>query len=174
MARQETLTVKLHISGARETLAAFRQLPKEASTSLREQSLRLATLLAGKVAGAARADTPQSALMAPTVKAVRDRIPAITAGGTSRVGRNQKPAYRILFGSEFGARTLRQYRPHVGRGSYWMFRTVEANQATIAAAWSRVADDIVRSFQLPTPGERVAEIFADVHTQFASLGLPEV
>lgn len=140
------LTVSLHVTGAREALAVFRRLPKEASASLRDRTLALAQTLAIRVAAGARADSPQSALMAPTVRARRDRVPAIEAGGMTRVGRNQAPAYKILFGSEFGARTLRQFRPHVGRGSYWMFKTVEANESAIGAAWLKVADDIVRSF----------------------------
>jgi hypothetical protein len=142
----QALTVRVKIDGARETLAAFRRLPREASQALREQSLELARLLAVKVASSARGDSPQSALMAATVKALRDRVPAITAGGTSRVGTNRVPAYKVLFGSEFGARTLPQYRPHLGRDSYWMFKTVEENEGTIAAAWLKAADDIVRAF----------------------------
>lgn len=185
VATKQTLTVGIAISGARETLAAFRGLPKEASQALRERSMDLAQSLAGKVASAARGDSGQSALIAPTVKAVRDRVPVITAGGTKRVGRNSVPAYKIIFGSEFGARTLAQYRPHLGRGSYWMFKTVKANEAQIAAAWRKVADDIEQYFRRPSQGERIAQIqadqhaqvdalFADVHARFGALGLPEV
>jgi hypothetical protein len=166
---QQSLTIKLHILGVRETLAAFRKLPKEASNSLREQSMRLAASLAQHVSGEARADSPQSALMAPTVKAIRDRVPAISAGGTSRVGRNQKPAFKILFGSEFGARRYKQFRPHLGTGSYWMFRTVQHNEAELSAAWGRVADAIAESFRVPTASERIAQIQADQHAQVEAI-----
>lgn len=142
----DKLTVKISVDGARETLAAFNRLPREASDALRKHSLELATALASKVAGAATSDSPQSALMSSTVKARRDRIPTIEAGGTSRVASSRVPAYKILFGSEFGARVLPQYRPHVGRGSYWLFRTVEENEAAISSAWNKVADDIQRDF----------------------------
>jgi hypothetical protein len=146
VASKTALTVSVRIEGVRETLGAFRRLPKEASDDLRRRTLELADVLAGRMAGAARADSAQSALMAPTLKAVRDRVPAITAGGATRVGRNSVPAYKIIFGSEFGSTILRQYRPHLGRGSYWMWRTVEANQVEIAGAWDRVARDVVDSF----------------------------
>ncbi len=142
----QSLAITVRIEGGRETLAAFRRLPREASTALRERSLELAKALAARVQSSATGDSPQSALMATTVKAKRDRIPVIEAGGTTRVGSSRVPAYKVLFGSEFGARTLPQYRPHVGRGSYWMFRTVEDNEAMIAAGWLRAADDIVRAF----------------------------
>ena len=107
------LTVNMPIEGARETLRAFRKLPKEASQELRERSLKLSETLANRARQAARSDSPQAALMAPTIKARRDRLPSIQVGGSKRVGRNRKPAYKILFGSEFGSNTLRQSRlPH--------------------------------------------------------------
>lgn len=143
---KQQLTIGIRIDGARETLAAFRRLPREASEALRQRSGELAASLAGKVAGAARSDSPQSALMAPTVKARRDRVPVIEAGGATRVGSRATPAFKILFGSEFGARQWRQFRPHLGRDSYWMFRTVDENETQIAAAWELVVVDIRRDF----------------------------
>jgi hypothetical protein len=140
------LTITIKVEGARETLGAFRHLPREASEALRRETLVLAQDLAGNVAAAARADGPQTALMAPTVRALRDRVPAISAGGSSRVGSRHKPAYKIVFGSEFGATVHHQFRPHLGRGSYWLFRTVEEHQAQIALAWQRVAIDVQREF----------------------------
>lgn len=142
----KSLTIKLHLSGARETLKAFRDLPKEASNELRTKTLALSQLLASKVEGAARADSPQSALIAGTVKANKDRVPSISAGGNKKVGSRKKPAYKILFGSEFGAKTLKQYRPHVGQGSYWFFRTVEQSQAEIDSAWNKLADDVLKKW----------------------------
>lgn len=140
---QRTLTITVSTPGLRGTLAAFQRLPKSASDALRDQSLELARTLAVKVAAAGRADSPQSALMAPTVVARRDRVPVIVAGGTRRVGSRRKPAYKILFGSEFGSTHLPQFRPHLGRGSYWFFETVYDSQPQIMAAWNAAADTIV-------------------------------
>lgn len=144
-ARPKSLKLTIHITGARETLAAFNRLPKEANAALRKRSMELATTLATKVRSAAVSDSPQSALMAPTIKARLDRLPVIEAGGAKKVARNKRPAYKILFGSEFGSH-LPQFRPHLGRGSYWFYRTVYDSQAEIAAAWSKAADDIQRDF----------------------------
>jgi hypothetical protein len=155
-----TLTVKVHIDGVRETLAAFRALPKDATAELRTASLRLAELVADRARTAAVADSPQSALLAPTVKAVRDRVPAVQVGGTRRVGRNKAPAWQILFAAEFGmnkrsgwystpkyrdSRT-RQARGHQGRDGYWFFPTVEAEAAMINREWNAAADRILRAF----------------------------
>lgn len=158
MARGSGLTVKVRITGVRETLAAFRDLPDDANQELRTRSKALAETLAAQVRAAAVADSPQSALLAPTVKAGRDRVPVITAGGARKVGRYRKPAGRLLFGSEFGSNRQsgwyfapqyrgsdgRQWRPHAGRGSYWFFRTVEDNSARVDREWNAAADSIVR------------------------------
>lgn len=154
---KKTLKISMHVDGVRQTLAAFNRLPKAATDSLRERSKKLSELLAREVRTAARVDSPQAAAVAHTVKAVKDRVPAITAGGNTRIASTKVPAYKLIFGSEFGAKhrfgwyaasryigsSGRQYRPHLGRGSYWFFHTVEANQAAIGKAWTAVADDIV-------------------------------
>ncbi|MBN9739551.1 hypothetical protein DMP23_00265 [Amycolatopsis sp. A1MSW2902] len=155
------LVVKLQLTGAREVLAAFRDLPKEASDALRDASQNLARKLAVKAAADVAAHGgPQGHLVAPTTKAVRDRVPAIQIGGTKRVGRRLAPAYGLLFGSIFGMNgrsgwysaaryagsTGRQYRPHQGQDAYAFFPVVEQNQAAIAAEWNAAANEIIRSF----------------------------
>lgn len=160
MARGTGLTVKVRITGVRATLAAFRELPDDANAELRTRSKALAETLAVQVRGAAVADGPQSAMLAPTVKAGRDRVPVITAGGSRKVGRNRKPAGALLFASEFGmsgqsgwynrppyrGSSGRQWHAHAGRGSYWFFRTVEDNSARIDREWNAAADAIVRAW----------------------------
>lgn len=139
-----TLTLRVEITGVRETLRAFRQLPRDANNELRTRTMALAETVADRVRAASRADSPQSALLAPTVKARRDRVPVIQVGGATRVGRNRKPAYKVLFGSEFGATYLRQFRPHVGSGSYWFFKTVDSQKVEIDRTWNEIADDVIR------------------------------
>jgi hypothetical protein len=161
----QALVVTVHIDGVRGTLAQFRGLPKDASNTLRDRSLELSKSLAEKVKAAAISEGGQAALMAPTVKANRDRVPAVTAGGLKKVGPHRVPAYKLLFASEFGmtrrtgwyrvfryrSSTGRQYKPHLGANSYWFFRTVEHNESEIGDAWNEAADDIVREFS--TSGE---------------------
>jgi hypothetical protein len=155
------LTVKVQIEGVRETLAAFQRLPKDASNELRDASGKLAKALAAKAVVDAHAHGgPQGALLAETVKVVRDRVPAIQVGGTRKVGRNRTPAYSLLFGSVFGMSTKsgwyaaarfaggrsRQYRAHRGQNAYWFFPLVEREASTISREWNAAADAIVRKF----------------------------
>ncbi|WP_435582922.1 hypothetical protein [Amycolatopsis thermoflava] len=143
-----SLTVKMSIVGLRPTLRAFADLPKDATTRLKDATLELSRSLAEKAKADGMTDeAPQSPLVASTVKAVRDRVPAIQAGGTRRLGRNRAPAYKLLFGSVFGSNFYAQFgRPHQGRDAYWFFPVVENSQAEIAAKWSAVADGIIAEF----------------------------
>jgi hypothetical protein len=137
---------QVDIKGLDETLRAFRRMPKEANKSLRERSLDLADLLARSAAQAGRASDAQSALVAQGVKSKKDRIPGVRAGGATRVGRNRAPLHKILFGAEFGANRLKQFRPHRGREGYWLFPTVRRESPRIEKEWEKVADDVVRDF----------------------------
>lgn len=158
MAKQ-TLTVKVHIAGVRETLAAFRQLPKDASNELRDASGKIARILVDAAKRGASID-PQATAVATTVKVARDRVPAVQAGGAKRVTKNRAPAWALLFGSEFGANGRygwyaaskyadsegRQYSPHQGQQGRWFFPSVEAEQARIGTHWNRAVDAVVRRF----------------------------
>lgn len=160
-ARKSTsLTIRINVDGVRQTLAAFREMPKEASASLRERSKELADTIADRVKAAGQAEGRQAAKLARTVRAMKDRVPTVQVGGTRKLGRQGEPAWGMLFGSEFGmdARSgwyadprydgepSGQFKPHRGRQGYWIFPTVERSEGEISEAWNRVADDILREF----------------------------
>lgn len=148
MARTRTgLTVNINVSGLRPALAAVAKLPKDAQNELRDASLELSKELADSARAAGRAEGSQAALVASTVAARRDRVPTVTAGGASRLGRNRKPAYKLLFGSEFGSNFYLQFgKPHLGSGSYWFFDTVDREQGAITVRWLQAADAVVAKF----------------------------
>lgn len=149
MAKQKTtLTLNIRIDGARETLKALNRLPKEANKAVRDESRKLAQTLATRVKAAAVADrSPQSKLLARTVRTGLDRVPVIVAGGNRRLGRRRVPAWRLLFGAEFGSDQHPQFHhAHSGRKGYWFFPVAEREAPTIAKAWREVADRIVRAY----------------------------
>lgn len=157
---KSALTITLRIDGVRETLAALRKLPKDANNELRRASLELAQTLARAAKSAGEREGRQAAAVARTVRAKRDRVPAVVAGGTRRLGRHKTLAFNLLFGSEFGqnrrtgwygARRYsgssgRQYRPHQGRQGIWFFPAVESEQADIARRWQEAADAVIEKF----------------------------
>lgn len=140
------LTLRVHIEGARETIAAFRDLPKEASAELRSASLRISEVEANKIRTAASASSGQSALVASGIKARKDRLPSIVVGGSTRVGRNKKPLNKIMYGANFGASYLKQFRPHRGAGDedYWFFSTAEKDVDRMVDQWGRAVDKVLR------------------------------
>lgn len=144
-------SVSVRIEGVRETLKAFNGLPKEASEQLRDAAGDLARLLATDAKGAALREGSQAALVADTVKAGRDRVPVVTAGGAKRVGSRRAPAWKLLFGAEFGSNRYAQFpRRHTGTTGIWFFPTIEANAAPIARRWQQAADAVLLAF---TKGE---------------------
>lgn len=144
---QSGLKVNVRVQNLNEVLRAFDQLPRDANDVLRERTRELAETLADRVRAAGTSDTPQSAAAARTVRARGGNAPGVEAGPEVR-----------LFGSEFGATRKfgwyrrgryyhsagRQYRPHLGSGSYWFFRTVDANQSEIDQEWQDAATEIIR------------------------------
>lgn len=135
------------VSGARETLAAIRKLPKDTVKELRVASKELAGKLAEKAAEAGRAEGSQAAVVARTVRAGLDKVPVVQAGGAKRIGSRRAPAWTLLFGSEFGSDQYTQFpRSHQGRQGIWFFPTVEENSAEIAREWRQAADRVIAAF----------------------------
>lgn len=144
MVEKRTITVTVRITNLRETIRAFKDLPEDASKEMRAASLSIAGVLAVDIRNAARANA-QSALMVPTIRAVRDRVPVVQGGGTRRVGRNRVPAYKVLFGAEFGSHALKQFRPFDGTG-YFFFPTVEQNRGYIDREYNEAADEVLKKW----------------------------
>lgn len=133
------------VTGVNETLSAFNRLPKEANQTLRERTKELAAVLAADAQSAGGASDAQSAAVAPTVRARKDRIPKVAAGGAKRVASTRTPAHKIFFGAEFGA-NLPQFRPHKGREGYWLWPTIREGTEETARVWQDILDEVARDF----------------------------
>jgi hypothetical protein len=147
MAAKKGLVITMRQEGVRETLAAFRGVPKEANKALRSAAGEIAKKFAVKATAAGTAEGSQAALVAKTVRPGYDRVPVVTAGGTRRLGRRKKPAWAMLFGSEFGSNRFTQFpRTHTGRDGIWFFPTIEREASMIIKEWRSAADDVLRAF----------------------------
>lgn len=135
----------VHVEGLSEVVRAFERLPGQADRNLRESARDLAEHLERLTKAAGRASSRQAARAAATVR---------VGGGGVTAG-----PHPLLYGSEFGAfgrfgwysaaryaRSLgRQFRPHLGGGSYWFFRTAE-NGPAVAEESRRLGDKIIRDW----------------------------
>ena len=146
-----SLNLTITLTGARETLKAFKDLPPEATVAMRDAALEVSESMVGWIQNAARADSPQAAALAGTVRANRDRIPNVTVGGAKRVTSTGAKAFQILFGANFGAVTYREpgqvpyfVHDHAGPGKdYWIWATAEAHATEIDSAWNAAADTVL-------------------------------
>jgi hypothetical protein len=137
------LVINVKIDGLRETLRAFRDLPKEASDEARDEAGKIAQDMAAWIS-ASLAENRQASLLIPTVKVARDRVPAVTVGGASRVGSRRTQAYKVLFGANFGARSFPQFRPWAGKGQdYHIFSQIEAHQDEVEERYLTAMDRVI-------------------------------
>lgn len=150
------LTVSVSVSGVRETVAAFDRLPRVARKELAEANYQIAASFVPRLRFAAATLGGQGPLLGSTVDAVRDRrVPVVRAGGSRPVGSRRKPAFKLLFGFEFGSDRFRQFRRHLGGGgSYWLFKTVFENQDEMMRKWMKAADRIIAEWSKNDVGRR--------------------
>lgn len=100
----------VRIENLNAVLRTLSRMPKEASDGLRDEAQAIAQDIVGRAQGAAT--TPQARLAARSLKARRDRVPVIVAGGSKRLpvgGRKRRgPDLArqtfgdVFFGAEFG------------------------------------------------------------------------
>jgi hypothetical protein len=143
--RKSGLTVTVSIPDLRKMLKAFKDLPKEASAELRKASGEIAKHLAEVSKSYARTDAaPQSRLLEPTIKVINDRVPAVQAGGSTRVGSRRTQAFNLLFGAEFGSNQYLQFhRAWNGKHGFWFFPSVEKEEDFIGQQWTKAATHII-------------------------------
>lgn len=150
MAAKQGLSVTVRVKGLAETRTALAAMPENSTEALKDTAYDLSKRIAQTIKTVASARGSQATLMAGTVSwgtnTGGDSIfPEVQAGGTSKVGRNRKPAYKLLFGSEFGAFYLHQFPGRNPRG-YWFFPTVDTMNGQIAEEWSQAADRVIEQF----------------------------
>lgn len=134
-----------NVAGLNRTL---RGLPKSASVNLRDASQAIAEKVASDAAGAARAQGGVAALVAPTIRSGRDRVPVVKMGSSARLpsdsrsrSGSRQTVGDVIWGAEFGggARlTTRQFKPWRGNGDgagYFLWPTVRGDREFIETAY---------------------------------------
>lgn len=73
-------------------------------------------------------------------------VPIAWIGGNRRIGRKRKPAYKLVYGAEFGARVLRQYRPWVGARGYFFFPAIRDTEFERTRRYAEVLRKVQRTW----------------------------
>lgn len=136
-----------YVEGLDEVLRAFRQLPKDASAELRQASVSIAQnrmVPAWKNAAMYYAG-PWGDKIAASVRARRDRIPAVQIGGNRRVFTGGASATMVRYPSDAGQ--VRPSIPPAFTGTDWIGRTREYQPAAMRE-WSQAVDRIVAKWSV--------------------------
>lgn len=132
------------IEGLNPLLRTFRNFDKSLSKELRVRAKAIAEPIAEDAR--ARARSPQERMVAPSIRAVSDRIPVIKAGGGKRLASNTPRRVRpqagaVFFGADFGARTNPRF-PRKKDGGRLLFPAVKDNRTNIAKQYLDAVDDV--------------------------------
>lgn len=134
------------IKGLNQFLRDMRHAPPELSKELRQRAQKIAEPVAADARS--RASTPQARMSAPSIRAVRDRVPVIKAGGGSALvsgtPRRRRPkAGDVYFGADFGARGLPQF-PSKTKGGRMVFKAVRGQRKHIADQYLDAVEDVFK------------------------------
>lgn len=120
----------IEIDGLVETLKALRTVEAElrphANGAIRDAAGRCAgELLPHLTTAAATSGVPVASRVARSMRVQRDRLPSVSIGGATRVGRSGAPAGDLVWGSEQGPKgEVNHFGVSAGPG-YWIKPAVE-------------------------------------------------
>jgi hypothetical protein len=125
------------IKGLPQLLRLLNKIPKDLQAEVRDASQAIANDLVSGAKSAAH--TPLQRKAANALKAKRDRVPVVKAGGMA----GDVPVKDIFYGAEFGggARpTTQQFLSHKGRSGYFLYPTARARGRRYAEMWAEAVD----------------------------------
>ena len=122
------------IVGLNKFLRDMKGAPPELQKELRRRAQEIAEPIAADARG--RASTGQQQLVAGSIRAVKDRLPVIKAGGGSKLGsttpRRRKPsAGDVFFGADFGSNSLPQFQGKK-KGGQMVFAAIKGKRKQTA------------------------------------------
>jgi hypothetical protein len=143
------------VKGLTRELNKLRDLPKEATDQLRDESVAIAARVAAEARGRAMsgAGGRVSRYVAPTIRATRDRVPVISMGGSARLPPSSGSTRSgivgdVMWGAEFGSAQHRQFQPWGGSGGsagYFLWPSVRMDE--IIEEWGdallRAVDEVI-------------------------------
>ena len=157
-----TIRFQPDLRDLRGLLKALNKMDDDSKKALKDDVASISAWTAGaiKMSGYVGSPMPrQTAIVASTVRANKDRIPNVTIGGSRGRASGGANAGILLFGNEFGsdrntfgsagnfpnggykfpARTPREGR---GNRGYWIFPTLKALQPEITRRWKQAVGTV--------------------------------
>jgi hypothetical protein len=161
-----TIRFQPDLKDLRGLLKALNKMDDDSKKALKDDVASISAWTAGaiKMSGYVGSPMPaQTAIVASTVRANKDRIPNVTIGGSRGRASGGANAGILLFGNEFGsdrntfgsagnfpnggykfpARTPREGR---GNRGYWIFPTLKALQPEITRRWKNAVGEVYENW----------------------------
>jgi hypothetical protein len=171
---KETIKFEPDIRQLRGLFRALNAMEKEANVELKDDVQSITMWMAGAIKTSAYVGArmpAQAAIIAPTVRGNRDRIPNVTIGGSRGRASGGANAGQLLFGNEFGgdrnafgtqsAFPNGGYKfpprsPRLGRGNegYWIFPTLRAAQPEITRRWIDAVEKVFDNWNYGPGGSK--------------------
>lgn len=138
---------------------ALRTIPKLAMARIRDASEDIAGVIAQEAASRARSLGGVAALVAPTIRSGRDRVPVVRMGSSQKLpdsgagwerdrSGDHQTISDVMWGAEFGAIHHPQFSPWRGNdegAGYFLWPTVRANNEHIQTRYSEALDDALQA-----------------------------
>ena len=135
-----------YVGGLNDILRAFRKLPKEASAEMRVASQAVADkhMAPAWRNAALRYAGPWGDEIAKSVRAKKDRVPAVSIGYKKKVFSGGASSITVRYPSDMGNRGLSGDRtpPAFGEGTDWMVNVKNYKPAAMQE-WAKAVDRIV-------------------------------
>jgi hypothetical protein len=161
-----TIRFQPDLKDLRGLLKALNKMDDDSKKALKDDVASISAWTAGAIKTAGYVGSPmpaQTAIVAQTVRANKDRIPNVTIGGSRGRASGGANAGVLLFGNEFGsdrntfgsagnfpnggykfpARTPREGR---GNKGYWIFPTLKALQPEITRRWKNAVGEVYENW----------------------------
>lgn len=146
---------ELGVEGLNELLRAFRKLPKEAAAELRTASVRIADrhMVPSWRNAALNYAGPWGQVIADSVRAKRDRLPAVSIGGNRKAFSGGATPTMVRYPADKGsrgraARGARNRMPAAfGDGSDWISQATGYGPDAIRE-WGEAVDQIVAKWSV--------------------------
>ena len=161
-----TIRFQPDLKDLRGLLKALNKMDDDSKKALKDDVASISAWTAGaiKMSGYVGSPMPaQTAIVAQTVRANKDRIPNVSIGGSRGRASGGANAGVLLFGNEFGsdrntfgsagnfpnggykfpARTPREGR---GNKGYWIFPTLKALQPEITRCWKNAVGEVYENW----------------------------
>jgi hypothetical protein len=144
-----------NVDGLKETLRALRGIDKEANNAIRNETQKIANMMASEIAAAGRSRSKRDAFVGDSFRGTRERTPVVKGGSASRMPVSRAGAgpraSDLIFGMEFGANQsgpngfrFPERTPSRGGGNdgYWIFPTARKQQRRVVEMWAEALEKV--------------------------------